>query len=294
VRALPTSFFKYLSFETAGAVLDNRTLRWSTPKCFNDPFDMQIDLGIDCDVEAVAQATLEKMWRRCHGMAPKSSNASGAMLDKVGFLLTKLGRAEFDSRMRPGVMATLETLPSITKKFSADLREALMSTKVLCLSEVKDSILMWSHYAKNHTGLVLEFVNVEGYDSPYKLCRPIEYIKAAPQLGDPEQIAQILSGEGSISSTIVDRMIFSKAEPWAYEKEWRIQTGDGRKPKEVYEDVTFHPQELRTVYFGCQSEAQVVNSLTPLIMARYPHAEIWRGVRDPGSYSLSFQPIKNK
>jgi hypothetical protein len=52
------SFFKYMSAATAHRVLTNRSLRWSSPILFNDPFDVprEISFGLTPDdiVDALA------------------------------------------------------------------------------------------------------------------------------------------------------------------------------------------------------------------------------------------------
>ena len=40
-----SSFFKYSSASTARLVLENKTLRWSSPSLFNDPFDVPRELS---------------------------------------------------------------------------------------------------------------------------------------------------------------------------------------------------------------------------------------------------------
>ncbi len=39
------SFFKYMSPGTAKTVLENSTLRWSSPILFNDPFDVPREMS---------------------------------------------------------------------------------------------------------------------------------------------------------------------------------------------------------------------------------------------------------
>src|SRR5262245_12595390 len=41
----PDALYKYMTAATARIVLGNRTIRWSAPSRFNDPFDMGIPMG---------------------------------------------------------------------------------------------------------------------------------------------------------------------------------------------------------------------------------------------------------
>jgi hypothetical protein len=38
-------FFKYVTANTARTILENGTLRWSSPAMFNDPFDIRREPG---------------------------------------------------------------------------------------------------------------------------------------------------------------------------------------------------------------------------------------------------------
>jgi len=104
---------------------------------------------------------------------------------------------------------------------------------VLCLSEVRDSILMWAHYTSGYKGFCLEFINpmqiqlfAEAlkvrYRENYPLC------KFFADNRDEKLIAALLT----------------KSYLWKYEKEWRIiehESGPGwyHFPKELLTGIIF-------------------------------------------------------
>ena len=287
----PTSYFKYLSVAGATAVLANRTLRWSTCALFNDPSDMQTDLAIDCDRDVVISRTLDLMWLRCEGKRPPGETNIARAFDRQAAKFFALGREEFDERLRPGILGSIENVSGLVKKFSDEFRGPLGTTKVLCFSDRKDSNLMCSHYAQSHTGLVLEFRNLVDGDSPYKSAEPIQYSSMAPQFTDVERLARILSGEEVVSDEMTKSMVFTKADEWSYEREWRLQTGNGREPSKSFEDVPFAARELHAAFFGCKADQQTKNLLEPLIRHRYPEAEIWQARRETHTYHLRFDRV---
>lgn len=75
-----------------------------------------------------------------------------------------------------------------------------------CFSEDYDSMLMWSHYARNHEGFCIEynFKNFDLHKFNHYVIAPIDYTTKRPQ------------NCGLIHSS------FSKYKDWSYEKEWRI------------------------------------------------------------------------
>lgn len=285
----PTSFYKYLSVAAATAVLSNQSLRWASPLTFNDPADMQVDLEIRVDQEAIIKLALDLIWARCIGAAPAAANQVGKTIDAYAQKLASLGESKLKEEFRPGLVNSLEKLPDLVRKFSAEVRPQLSTTKIICFSECKESNLMWSHYAESHAGLVLEFRNAEGCDSVYRLARPVCYSEHPPQFSDAETLAKIIAGDENISYDSIDRMVYTKSEEWAYEKEWRIQSGDGRKPNDLVEYAGFFTEELFGVYFGCRISQGTRNLLLPLIRHRYPRALIWQARRETNSYKLEFE-----
>lgn len=110
---------------------------------------------------------------------------------------------------------------------------------VLCLSAVGDSILMWSHYGKQHTGLCLGFES-----SPYT-----PFFGRAQEVLYDENLPTVDVFNTSCE-TQVDQLFLTKYSDWHYEKEWRIIEHDAGPGSYEY------PGELlRTITFGLRTSA---------------------------------------
>ncbi|MET3654849.1 DUF2971 domain-containing protein [Dyella japonica] len=287
----PQSFFKYMTAATARIVLDDGRLRWSRPSRFNDPFDMQVNLQIRFDRSRVINATLGKMWERVLGRAPAPKNELGLLLRATAPIHLQRGREAFLACQEPGILKSIEGLPRILGDLNDQLQAALATTKIICLSARKDSVLMWSHYAESHGGIALEFRVPDGVDSPYKIARPVNYCDEVPCLFTEDELSDFLSGGIDLTHEIADRILYAKAMPWRYEEEWRIATGDGRKPMAEFEDVEFFREELCAVYFGCRAVDQDRAAITELVRARYPWADIWQCRRSLDAWALAFERL---
>lgn len=117
------------------------------------------------------------------------------------------------------------------------------------------------------------------------------YSNRIPQFYDDETIARILAGDAKVEMDVVDRLIYTKSDDWAYEHEWRIDTGDGRLPNAPVEYVEFFTEELHAVYFGCRATDATRSALIPIISMKYPHAEIWQVRRATNTYALDFDRV---
>ena len=75
---------------------------------------------------------------------------------------------------------------------------------------------------------------------------------------------------------IINRYVFTKGKAWAYERERRICTGDGRYPDADFEDVEFHQFELFSIVFGCQTEHARKGQIADLAINLNPNVSIFQ------------------
>ena len=82
--------------------------------------------------------------------------------------------------------------------------------RIACLSEVPNSLLMWSHYADKHTGFCIEY-DFSHIDEIINNIMPVMYSSTLPDLSN-------------IKPNIYFLQLFTilKAEVWNYELEWRF------------------------------------------------------------------------
>ena len=294
-KPLPRLFYKYTTRETARIVLGNGTLRWSTPALFNDPYDVQFDLHVDADRGEVRARGLDKLWlawRDGAAYKPHPRNPLGSLI----FIALQSGikfdreqlEVEFGSAIEEGFDSAMLSLPGLHAQFRAQLSK----TKILCQSEVADSLLMWAYYAEQHKGAVLCFSGRDGSDNPWKLARPVQYRRDMPRLGDVEFLSDMSAGLAMLDvRTLVDAVVYTKALEWAHEREWRLDAADGRHPDASYEDVPFHERELEAVIFGCLMPASDRDALAAIVRSRYPHARLQAARKDGRQFRLIIEDL---
>lgn len=86
--------------------------------------------------------------------------------------------------------------------------------KITCFSEKKDNILMWAHYAKNHTGFCIEYdLTGQEFSNFIQDLYPVFYTNKP---------FKRFETEADISSYSFLLLTFlTKYKDWSYEKEWR-------------------------------------------------------------------------
>ena len=130
------------------------------------------------------------------------------------------------------------------------------AVRVVCLSEVYDSMLMWSHYAQNHTGYCIEY-DFEENDMFYRHLYPVIYTKDRYAVSKMDMLNE--------NTEWIYRTTCRKADVWAYEKEWRIITANFNKVM---------PQKLK------YPNGKYVLDLRNNIKAFYLGAKISEGFKD--------------
>lgn len=133
------------------------------------------------------------------------------------------------------------------------------TTKVSCLSEVSDSILMWSHYAQNHEGFCCEFNLSDPRLEPDMVqFYLVHYTEEILDLNDC-----IRNHHDPLGISILASIV--KHIDWAYEKEWRF-----------FDMFTFGGTNMQSVndptaiYFGVKSDPTnaIINNVVKIAEER--------------------------
>lgn len=168
---------------------------------------------------------------------------------------------------------------------------------VLCFSEICDSILMWSHYAHGHTGVVLQIdtrmKNMEGFSH---LMKRVRYSDFLPAFFEDQYSRFYEIGELADEMEILwYRVTRTKSSAWAYEKEWRAFSGLHPNNQLMRGDLTtlwgFFRQNISGVYIGCKTATEETETIARLTKAQFPQATIWRGRRAKQRFAIEFEPV---
>jgi len=291
---MPESFFKYTTYTTAKIVLENQTLRWSTPATLNDPYDIQFNLQINFDRKKVLEDSLNKLWKAFKGELighPKSRMT--AALNLMRPMLQGIPKKHFMLKMEAGIRQSFALMDKNIHETYRLTREQLATTKILCLTDSATNQLMWAYYADSNKGVALRLQDEAGADSPYKTARQMSYKKDIPMLFEEDELSDFLAGLVTFDQTRrIETLIYTKSDAWQHESEWRIFAGDGRDKHAPYEDIAFGAKELTGIVFGCRMPPDQRESLIKIIEHQYPHAEIMMATPADNSFQLEIHPYK--
>jgi len=207
--SLPPRLYKYVPPERIGT-LEDHLFRYTPLGALNDPFEGRPSITAlvpEAEALGMLRDILPSEARIAYGwLSPEARDAIPyAMFEE---LVKKLG-----STKEQEMLALLVNLkPQIQSLLHTKVDELI---GIFVLSEVPDSLLMWSHYAASHTGFVLGFNPNHPYfdqriseEDEFRHLRRVVYRETRPR-------GEMTRFDG------VD-LFLVKSGHWAYEREWRI------------------------------------------------------------------------
>lgn len=290
------AFFKYASPETTLAVLRNRSVRYSSPLAFNDPFDIQSGLHFDFDIDSLPSRVLERLHELAG--APEQppvdeSDVWGRLVMAVRDLYPEHG---FDrTRWERVALAPFTQLATIIKTTRQQYQEhwdtkLLPGIRVFCVSEERDNLLMWAHYARDHTGAVFEFWSLPEEDNPLSVAEPIQYLQSPPPFFSEAQFLDDLFSIRKLDfSALYRRYAYCKSDVWAYEREWRVWHPYG--PPGEYEAMPVRASEFKGLYLGCRMSDETRRDVIALARTSFPGVPIHAAQKARHAYQLAYTEV---
>ena len=255
----PTKFYRYRQIVGESAKYLERTLchneiYFPAPITFNDPFDCLATFSY----EGTDDELINDYMRIARKHGPLVSEAE-LRLDAEQMLV--------DPSRNPR-SATASN--AIQDQYARTVRSEI---GVLCISEVCDDILMWSHYADFHRGICLEF---DGEAMFMQHANRVTYAKHRPKI----------DAYRDSNDTKLDKALLTKSDHWSYEREWRLiryQGGPGV--------VAFRPENLTGVIFGVQAVPENVKLVTDWVNQRATRAKLYQACVNRHAYALDIVEV---
>jgi len=267
--------FRYYKAEHALSVLRDLEIRVSIPSELNDPFELSPNI----DAAQFSQRRIEAILRQDF-YVDKSYREEGRRRGLTS-------RKEFKRLYLKDVpRRAADALPKIPKNVDAVRRTFAERFgkywRLVCASLVNDSILMWSHYADNHTGLVLEFDKTQPpfCQIPDDCWLTVKYSNEKPDYVYSHKERQFRKKMFAVAGT--------KAPDWSYEQEIRIVLADTSLHQARFLALT--PQSVSGVYCGCRISCanQKAVQAAPSV-PHFEHVALWLATLDESKYALKFE-----
>ena len=282
-------FFKYLTYEGAISILRNIAIKWSSPLTFNDPFDILVKPNIGFTEEEFKRHSEQRILDEINSENTPTHNEE--LITKIRSASSHFTEGDLKSMLKPRIDTLTEQVFSIFAEYQKQWLEFAKNIRVLCLSEVHDNLLMWAHYAANHTGAVIQLKCLPDSDTaPTSRDIRVDYQDAFPSVATPEEWTnEILNIKTLNRNEVFLRFMATKSTHWAYEKEWRCL--DQKRPTDNgdHEICAIHPEEIEAIYFGCRMSENNKKSITDYVCGKLSHVKVYEAQQHPEKYQLVFR-----
>jgi hypothetical protein len=222
--------YKYLPFnEGSLKILTEGTIKFTKPSDFNDPFD--------CDPEHDAENI------------DKYLETRPDIIEKV--LKIRNAKCKDSSKERKAMKTRLK----IAIENGHFGQEASNDVGICSLTRNPLNLLMWAHYALNHTGFVVEFeIPLESF---YPAEEEIKYFEwLIPQVVQYEKTKPVVYFDDD-KNTKMSKQFLVKGKDWEYEKEERVIDYIRKSGIHRYDRNTI----LKSVFAGMRMNSKDNNEL---------------------------------
>lgn len=238
-----------------GRIITDQELYFSHARSFNDPFDCLPAISLKATKDEFEEYLIGLFKRQ----SPRSTRAERMASVKA---IIK------DPKRNHKSTQALELLKQ-------GLENAMNLAGVLSLSATDRHVLMWSHYANCHSGICLKF----------KASRSTPFFGEAQEV-DYQTIRPVVNLIHDDPQTFTTKSLLTKADFWAYEKEWRMISPS--RPPGVHK----YPADLLVgVILGTNMSAENKDIVLNWISSQKRNIDIFQASINEQSFSLDINQI---
>lgn len=301
-------FYKYVTAEAALLILQDRKLKYSSPLTFNDPFDVQTKIAFPFQESEFAELYIKELFRLTHDGKDPCLDATAPLASGIQSIRKvvknksiKMSQNDWMKEMKDIAMKQyLQLLDSMDIWWS----QVGKASRIFCVVEEPDNLLMWAHYAQNHNGAVIQFECLPELDNLLCAAMKVNYVTDPPVIAKTlDDYIRYLTGQPhtiNFKSLFYD-LYLSKSDHWKYEKEWRVFIPPDLQnpiiPKDAYGNeilfdlLSFNPQEIHSIYFGCKMSEEKRKNIETYLTGNFEHVRRYNCIRSEKKYKLDFEQI---
>lgn len=286
-RQPPPILYKYCDARGID-ILENLRVRVSPPDRFNDPFEF-------APIQRAAWARREV--KRVLVQKDKIREIWADMSESGSF---KGSFKDFKKTLRKRVPEMLDSFGQRLAKQSLEFKINLTRTiserfALLCLAEIKDDILMWSHYSHSHRGIV---IGIQTSDISLESDPNLLKVEYSLQRADMDYLERQRSAEESRRQT--DGLIRRKSLHWSYEREWRrlyflsdcVVEGNASHAGSPEYFVPIKATTIREVIIGCRATVSTLSRMRHFQNdKRFEHVNFCNARIHDTEFTLTISPM---
>lgn len=266
--------YRYMEFEYGKQALNDLQLRTSIPDSLNDPFELSPNI----DPSQFTQKRCETFLKQDYNIEERYQIEGR----KNGFTNKKQFKRWYMKDLPRRAAALLPKVPTNIEAVRLNFAQTLgKQFHIISASLLPDSVLMWSHYAKNHSGMV---IGLKLSEEPFKQLGadyiiPVKYSATKADYVHHVRASKFEKRILSVAAT--------KGDQWEYEKEVRILVPSSVRVLHAGRFLPISPLSVASVCFGCRTDNKTKTSVMQILKKpHFRHVELYHARLHPSEYSL--------
>ena len=287
-------FYKFCTAKVAKLNLSTRRLRFSSPLCFNDPFDCYFPPRFTNIRQSVAA------FEKCHHailtgeqLLPADSRAAfnlAPLIDLAG----KVPPEVVERARKRHKSNAFAAASQFNRESQYDWEGMLRRFRLLSLCAERKNPLLWSHYADHHRGVAFEFDASFTERVAFEKAKPVKYRKRVPRAYSKTDFIESMLDRSPLpdaTQTLLP-LVLTKSVEWSYEKEWRVVRVAAEEGPNLFADLAFSPRSLSRIFLGCRISIRNGRAIERLATEDFAHVEIHKARQSRTRFALEFDRIR--
>jgi hypothetical protein len=277
-----TRLYKYMpppggtpfALDNLQKILRAGEIRLSTPSLANDPYENRPAM-----TGHPSPAQIETILNRIVALRQDSDNVE--LQARRAELIVELENTKDSPERR------LRLLEQYMPGFVSYFEKSIDVVGFVSLTEMANSMLMWAHYANNHTGVCIGWTVGEQQFPGNSF--EIEYSEDRTEVG----FGEFARADATIDLDILYRILHTKHTNWSYEKEWRFQGANvqSRKVLRGGEYFKYDRSAISDIIFGQKCSDQNIDIIRGLVGDLDPAPQFSRATVSETKFDFEIRPL---
>ncbi|HHR6043618.1 TPA: DUF2971 domain-containing protein [Providencia alcalifaciens] len=307
-----TPLYKYTTANNCKHILKNHSFRWSNISEFNDPFEClflnSTDLASNARTIAITLSNHSLMLQNDEIKGYIEQNPSHPVIIFISELREKIRSSyirlinnytvecynEIERDIHNFLVSNNKLFMQFNKTANKNLlsdvsKKTFDSSGVLCLSKSKNNILMWSHYSKDHSGVMFELDKDKFHFGCEVSISEVKYQNNVPKCSYDDLLGINRKLFKSQNDSLFNIMISTKSLSWCYEEEVRLL-------RIISNDQRLYPLPIdafKAIYLGCKIDHEDKVEIMALAEKNLPNVPIYQTEINKESYTLNYSQINS-
>lgn len=278
-------------------MLTTQRARWNNPLRYNDPFDCYFSMELKFDLRRAGREHTRRLLELIYQLEPSQLDPAhrfSVSIRRFRNLAKTIPREVMKGRIGDVGPFWERLWEERNLSCRKEWAERMANYRLFCVCERHDNMLLWSHYADCHKGVVFELDGSAEGGIPLSVAERVVYSNRAPSLHTRKEWIDVALGLTPVASgtEVWKRLVTTKARPWAYEREWRLILGRRSGENAGYADLPFDPQNVSKLFLGCKITPRQRNAIMRLAVGAFSHVEIHQARQSATTFGLKFERIR--